>query len=104
MLPFSLYFIPFPDGMTDIKGATDYRESQGKYVVAINTNLPAEEQRATLRHELAHMCLQHFTDTEQQLRNITEIEAEADAYGAAMTAAEYSRLMEHATLKKGEIP
>lgn len=51
----------------------------GRYVVCLNSQLPAEERDRVLRHELAHVRLGHF---DQDNMSIQEIEQEADIWAA----------------------
>lgn len=65
-----IYYLPFPD---DIYGMVHPRRDGG-YTIAINSNLPPEEQERALEHELAHIRLDHFNSD----KSIRTIEAEAD--------------------------
>ena len=51
----------------------------GRYVVCLNSRLPAEERERVLRHELAHVRLGHF---DQDNRPGQELEQEADILAA----------------------
>jgi Zn-dependent peptidase ImmA (M78 family) len=62
--------------------------------VLIDSTLSEAEQKKTLKHELAHIILNHF---ELDDRDIEEIEAEADAKAAIMTDAEMEALVKMAS-------
>ena len=51
----------------------------GRYVVCLNSRLPAEERARALRHEVAHIRLNHFS---QDNKSIQEMEQEADLLAA----------------------
>ena len=51
----------------------------GRFVICLNSQLPAEERDRVLRHELAHVRLGHF---DQDNMSIQEIEQEADLLAA----------------------
>ena len=48
---------------------------EGKYIILIDSTRPPLQQRFTLGHELAHICLNHF---EQPDRPVREQEREAN--------------------------
>ena len=51
----------------------------GRFVIVLNSSLTAQEQEKTLRHELAHIRLNHFS---QDNKSIREIEQEAEILAA----------------------
>ena len=89
MQKFGLVYTPFPpEAGRALTGATQQRK--GYCLILIDSTAPAETQAATLRHELAHIALNHFADT---TRDLQEIEAEANSYAARMTKSEFDALM-----------
>ena len=93
MKPFKLDYRPFPaecrgavTGMTCLCG--------GQLQILIDSTAPAAEQAETLRHELSHIALDHFDDTN---RSIQQIEAEADSYAEQLTDADVAALMQWCT-------
>ncbi len=92
MQPFKLYYRPFPaDCSGTVYGITCYHG--GRYLILIDSAAPAEQQAATLRHELAQIKLNHFSDT---ARSTEQLEAEAESYAEQMTEAEFDALMQWA--------
>ncbi len=63
--------VDFPLG---VKGVVVLNDDES-YSIYINSNVSEDEQARALRHELAHIRLDHF----HQDRPIQELEAEADA-------------------------
>ncbi len=89
--PFRLVYRPFPadcGGMVPglLSGAG------GRLLIAIDSNQDTETQARALRHELAHLVLNHLEDE----RPLRELEAEADMYADQMTETEFSELMKGA--------
>ena len=92
MQPFKLDYRPFPANCSGtVYGITCYHG--GHYLILIDSAAPAEQQAATLRHELAHIVLNHFTGT---ARSIEQLEAEAESYAAQMAESEFDALMQWA--------
>ncbi len=89
--PFRLVYRPFPadcGGMVPglLSGAG------GRLLIAIDSNQDTATQARALRHELAHLVLNHLEDE----RPLRELEAEADMYADQMTETEFSELMKGA--------
>lgn len=94
MQNFRLFYKPFPPEYHGIiKGATGGKPG-GRLTILIDSLLSAAEQKKTLKHELAHIALGHFSDTEE--RGVTELEAEADAKAESMTEEELETLLKWA--------
>ena len=103
MQKFRLLYMPFPDFMKgNIWGCV--MRKKGVFAIFIDSQLSEQDQAFALRHELAHMVLNHhdaefpgdgfvidsgFYISESQ-------EAEANEYAERMTDAELSQLMEYA--------
>lgn len=102
MQSFRLYYWDFPDAMHNKVGAVTVRQNDD-LIVMIDSSQPEGTQNHFLRHELAHIALNHlsmqppgdasdydgFIDSES-------LEAEADAYADRMTEEELNQLMQYA--------
>lgn len=87
---FCLYYAPFPQTLTGIvRGMVSRSKETGRFLIVIDSNLPPAEQENTLKHELAHILLNHL----ETAGNIREQEAEADRKAAEMTADELQSLL-----------
>lgn len=85
---FRLVYKPFPRAAQGIVyGLTQQR--QGYCLILIDSTAPADEQAAALRHELAHIALNHFSDT----RSAEKLEQEADSLD--LTDEDIERLMQY---------
>ena len=92
MQRFKLEYRPFPAECSGtVYGITCYHG--GHYLILIDSKAPAERQAAALRHELAHIALNHLTDN---ARSIDQLEAEAESYAAQMAESEFDFLMQWA--------
>lgn len=90
---FSITYRPFPvECGGNVYGISC--ESNGQIRIIIDSNQDERTQQHALRHELAHIVLNHFDDQ----RSIEDIEAEAEAYADQMTDKEFTALMEGAML------
>lgn len=67
---YKVVYLPFPDDVYGIVRLLD----DGRYIIGINSALSDAEKAKTLRHELAHIHLNHFFDS----RPLDVIEREAD--------------------------
>lgn len=67
---YKVYYLDFPE---DVRGCVRLLDD-GSYIIGINKALSDQDKEKTLRHELAHIRLDHFHDP----RPIWEIEAEAE--------------------------
>lgn len=94
MQNFRIRFKPFPPEVHGLIGGVTGGKPGGMLTVLIDSTLPEDEQKKTLKHELAHIFLNHF---DQDERDIEDIEAEADATAASMTDAEMERLLKMAS-------
>ena len=72
-------------------------------VICIDSWLPKEQQEKSLRHELAHLWLDHLirplpadADPDAWFIDSESLEAEADSYAEAMTQDEFNALMQWA--------
>lgn len=61
-----------PDTVHGVTARTDTG-----YIIVINANLPMADKAKAMRHEIAHITLNHFEQTNRPLR---ELEAEAEAW------------------------
>ncbi len=92
MQSFKLDYRPFPPELHGkIRGITGVKPN-GKTIVLIDSTLSETERKKTLKHELAHIVLGHFLDTEQ--RDVMELEAEAEAKADSMTEEELNGLLQ----------
>jgi len=66
---YKVYYLDLPEDVRSVSGLFD----DGSYIIGINQALSDHDKEKTLRHELAHIRLDHFHDT----RPIREIETEA---------------------------
>ena len=91
MSPFTLTYHPFPEEIRGIvMGAVQYMEKLGRYRIVIDSTLDADRRRHALKHELAHIALNHLTDLTE---TIDDVEKAADDYADQMTDDEFSELM-----------
>ena len=97
MQAFTLIYKPFP---AECAGAVHgiLSAAGGRVRIVIDSNQDEQTQRHALRHELAHLALNHLDDARSIARSIEEIEAEADAYADRMTDSEFAELMKGARL------
>ena len=65
-----IHYISLPDG---IRGAVKQIKG-GRYLIAIDSSMSADEQARTLEHELAHIRLNHFHSE----LDIQAVEAQAE--------------------------
>ncbi len=101
-MKFKLFYCSFPDRIR--KNARAFIMQQDGYAaIFIDSLLPQDQQERSLRHELAHLSLNHLTrplpmDAEIDCKYIESEawEAEADRYAEAMTQEEYEALMKWA--------
>ena len=77
MKHFRTYYRPLPGG---VKAAV--RPCKDEYIILINSTLPEDQQRRELKHELAHIYLDHYA---QHSKPIAAIEEEANAMADTMT-------------------
>ncbi len=75
----------------NVYGVTCYQA--GRYIVLIDRDLDAIQREKTLRHELSHILLGHFTDGS---KSVEEMEREADSHADAMTDDEFNMLRGYA--------
>ena len=91
MQRFKLVYRAFPDAAQgQVCGLTQQR--QGYCLILIDSAAPTERQAAALRHELAHVALNHFSDN---ARSLQQLEAEADSFAERLTAADFEKLMQY---------
>ena len=98
MQNFRLIYKPFPPEIHGQIGGITGGKPGGRLTVMIDSTLTEEEQKKTLKHELAHIALGHLEDDRANranyLKNVMELEAEADAKAGSMTEAEFNSLMQ----------
>ena len=96
MKPCKIVFCSFPESENpDLCGFA--REDLNEYVIAINTKLPKDVQKITMKHEFAHILLNHVDrykapTKEEQERN----EIEAEEYATEMTDETLQHLLKKA--------
>lgn len=107
MKRFKLIYTPFPD-MFFNKNVTGFAaEMGGQYLIMIDNRQNADVQARALRHELAHLVLDHLSVTKPlyQINSFgddmfgegwEDREHEADRYADEMTDTELSDLMQYA--------
>ena len=89
MKHFKLIYKSFPEFYSGvIFGATVFHN--GEYVIVIDNNISDEKKNKCLRHELAHIVLDHFNDS---TATVKQIEEEAELYSKNMSENEYKSLM-----------
>ena len=87
---FTVKYARFPEIISGtVLGMTEYIPEQGRYLVAIDSARPEEEQRETLKHELAHILLHHSE------RSI-EAELAADRKAAEITDDQLNQILSFA--------
>ena len=102
MMKFKLYYHEFPASIHgDVRAFV--LKQDGYAMVVVDSLLPKDQQERSLKHELAHLSLDHLIrippkDTVRiQDAGISETwETEADRYAEAMTQEEYEALMQWA--------
>ena len=101
-MKFKLYYHEFPEALHGKARAFVLKEDDHAMIV-IDSQLPKDQQEMALKHELAHLSLDHLIRTPPkdtvmiQYAGISETwEAEADKYAEAMTQEEYESLMQWA--------
>lgn len=106
MKPFKVIYRPFPEeceGM--VKGAI--MERNNRVLIVIDSSQDEETQQRTLRHELAHLALDHLAVTKpvDQIDSSgddmfgegwQDRERAADRYADSMTDNEFAELMQYA--------
>lgn len=91
MVPIAIRYQPMPDEIKGkIPGVTGYDPVKNRYLILIDCELEEAKKRWTLKHELSHILLGHFSDdrtesSQAYLKNIQEVEAEANEYADRMT-------------------
>ena len=102
MMKFRLLYREFPD---DMHGkARAFVLLKGDHaIICIDSWLPNEQQEKSLRHELAHLWLDHLikplpadADPDARFIDSESLEAEANRYAEAMTQDEFNALMQWA--------
>lgn len=94
MKQFKLQYIPFVEEIRGyVRGIARMDVKRGRYYIYIDSTLPQDQQKWTLKHELAHIYLGHLDNPE---RDVEEVEAEADAKADTMTDEELNELLKWA--------
>ena len=93
MQNFRLKYKPFPPELHGQLAGITGGKPDGNLTVIIDSTLSEEEQKKTLKHELAHIALGHFQNTG---RDMMRLEEEADAKADRMTDTELEALMQWA--------
>ncbi len=102
MMHFKLYYHEFPASVHGNARAFVMKKD-GYAMIVIDSQLPKDQQERSLKHELAHLSLNHLirplpkdADPECKYIESESWEAEADRYAEAMTQEEYEALMQWA--------
>ena len=103
MMKFKVYYHEFPASIHGNVRAFVLKQD-GYAMIVIDSQLPKNQQEKALKHELAHLSLDHMisplpkdADTKCGYIIDSEVwEAEADKYAEAMTQEEYEALMQWA--------
>ena len=102
MVHFKLCYYEFPPSIHGKARACVFRKN-GHVIIIIDSLLPKDQQEKSLKHELAHLALDHLINTPPKDADIylgciesDTLEAEADKYAEAMTQEEYEALMQWA--------
>ena len=91
MIKYIIAYVPFPDDIHGtVTGMVQFNEQTEQYNILIDSNLPAEEQRFTLKHEFGHIMMCHLTDSD---KTMAVRECEADNFADSITDAEFDVLM-----------
>ena len=107
MQKFGLLYCEFPESLRGlVRGGVIHRK--GHYLVCVDSTQTEPDQNFTLRHELAHILLNHFEAEypgdgqfiDSGFYVSESQEAEANEYAEQMTEAELSQLMEYAEFIK----
>lgn len=92
MTKFKLFYKPFPKELQGI--VNSFISARGQIpLIVIDSTSSEEAQRLALRHELAHLMLNHLDTPEADL---DRMEREADSIAEYMTDAEVSNLLQWA--------
>ena len=103
MQQFRICYFPFPEDLSgNIFGSV--MRQKGHIVVFIDSRLSDDQKTRTLKHELAHIILNHFDEPypddgiefDDGFYRSESQEAEANQYAEHMTEMELSKLMEYA--------
>jgi len=102
MMKFKLFYFKFPEKVHGNARAL-VRLQDGYAAIFIDSQLPKDQQERSLKHELAHLALDHLikpmpddADPECLYIESETLEAEADRYAEEMTQEEYVSLMQWA--------
>ena len=100
MMKFKLFYCTFPDRIRENARAFILKQD-GYAAIFIDCLQSKDQQERSLRHELAHLSLDHLTrplppdaGTECNYIESEAWEAEADRYAKEMTPEEYDALMQ----------
>ena len=104
---FNLVYWDFPEGLHNEIGGWTIKQN-GQLTVLIDSLLPAEKQRFYLKHELAHIALNHLNrpiPTGSEMVGgcwlISDLwEKEANKYAELMTDEEFDYFMGYASCTK----
>ena len=102
MMKFKVYYHEFPASLHG-KTRAFVLKQDGYAMIVIDSQLPKDQQEKSLKHELAHLSLDHLikplpkdADAECWYVKSEAWEAEADRIAEAMTQDEYEALMQWA--------
>ena len=104
MQRFNLLYWDFPESLHNQVGGWTINQN-GSLTVLIDSLLPADKQRFYLKHELAHIALDHMNKAIPKNSEIVgdcwlisdAWEAEANKYAEQMTDEELNHLMQYAS-------
>ena len=102
MQHFKLFYHDFPANIHG-KARACLMQQDGYAMILIDSLLPQDQQNKSLRHELAHLVLDHLirplpadADPDAGYIESESLEAEADRYAEAMSQDEFNALMQWA--------
>ena len=106
MKKFDLFYWKFPEGVHNVVGGCTIKEKD-RLVIMIDSLQPEEVQKRTLKHEIAHIALNHLDKkipedgTDNEGRIISDsFEDEAEEYAEHMTDKELEYFMKWANCSK----
>lgn len=107
-MEFRIIYRPFPNEIKGLVGGGVEKESDDCYLILIDSDLSEQKQDFTLRHELAHIAMNHFDYTlpfDEVCKTGSfgegweQREKEADSIAEKMTVDELLSLWDHPILR-----
>lgn len=88
---YAIRFLPFPNDIQgQVFGCICHEVKKDIYAIMIDNTRPEDQQKISLKHEFAHLLMNHFFQLDKP---IDEIEKEAEAKAQQMTDEELQVLL-----------